>query len=84
MLMLGGMQFGPGAEGAIRDREQLALGMPYEGNEPPFLWPSGSGDGEDEDEQVDAADRSIYRSVPSIQSNRNNLTALSQLYNVHT
>ncbi|CAH0049591.1 unnamed protein product [Clonostachys solani] len=76
-------RFGPGAEGAIRDRERLAQDMSHEGNEMPFLWPSGSGDEKDEDEQVDAASRSIYRSVPSMQSNRNTLTALSQLYNLY-
>ncbi|VUC34446.1 unnamed protein product [Clonostachys rosea] len=79
-------RFGPGAEGAIKDRERLALGMQYEGTEQPFLWPSGSGvdnKDEDEDEPGDTAKRSIYRLVPSMQSNRNNLTALSQLYNLY-
>ncbi|KAL7798587.1 CRT10 domain-containing protein [Trichoderma ceciliae] len=70
-------RFGNDAKGAIRDRERTALGMHPEGLESPFTWPN-----------IDAEDGfhpddSIYRLVPSMQGYRNNLTALSQAYNLY-
>lgn len=50
--------------------------MNPEGVEAPFNWPNI--DGQDEGHAHD----SIYRLVPSMQGYRNNLTALSQAYNV--
>lgn len=44
--------------------------------EMPFTWPGL--DSDDEQESVS----SIYRVIPSMQKFRNNLTALSQVYNV--
>ncbi|KAL6891162.1 hypothetical protein HDV57DRAFT_286068 [Trichoderma longibrachiatum] len=70
-------RFGNDAKGAIRDRERTALGMNPEGMEAPFNWPNI--DGQDEGHAHD----SIYRLVPSMQGYRNNLTALSQAYNLY-
>ncbi|KAL7817807.1 hypothetical protein V8C26DRAFT_398015 [Trichoderma gracile] len=70
-------RFGNDAKGAIRDRERTALGMNPEGMEAPFNWPNT--DGQVEGHSQD----SIYRLVPSMQGYRNNLTALSQAYNLY-
>ncbi|KAF5006607.1 hypothetical protein FDECE_7002 [Fusarium decemcellulare] len=68
--------FGDRAKGAIRDRERVAQGQPHLNVEEPFTWPTASDDDDD-------ADASIYRLVPSMQKFRNNLTALSQAYNLY-
>ncbi|KAM0260415.1 hypothetical protein ACHAQJ_002817 [Trichoderma viride] len=70
-------RFGNDAKGAIRDRERTALGMHPQGLEEPFTWPGVDG------EDGPRADNSIYRLVPSMQGFRNNLTALSQAYNLY-
>ncbi|KAF4975297.1 hypothetical protein FZEAL_7895 [Fusarium zealandicum] len=70
-------QFGHGAKAAIRDRERAAFGQSPQNPEMPFTWPSG-----DFDDGPDVGS-SIYRLVPSMQKFRNNLTALSQSYNLY-
>jgi hypothetical protein len=73
------IQFGPEAKRAILDRERMSLGLHPAGMEWPINWP-GSDSDEDEDHHVPAS--SIYKLVPTMQAYRNNLTALSQRYNV--
>ncbi|KAF7546374.1 hypothetical protein G7Z17_g8481 [Cylindrodendrum hubeiense] len=70
-------RFGDGAKIAIRDRERASLGMHPHSAEMPFTWPGL--DSDDEQESVS----SIYRLIPSMQKFRNNLTALSQVYNLY-
>ncbi|GFP53822.1 hypothetical protein TASIC1_0003020000 [Trichoderma asperellum] len=53
------------------------MGIPTEGLEEPFTWPNA------DTEDTPHARRSIYRLVPSMQGYRNNLTALSQGYNLY-
>lgn len=70
-------RFGDGAKIAVRDRERASLGMHPHNAEMPFTWPGL--DSDDEQESVS----SIYRVIPSMQKFRNNLTALSQVYNLY-
>ncbi|KAH7163067.1 hypothetical protein B0J13DRAFT_28384 [Dactylonectria estremocensis] len=70
-------RFGDGAKNAIRDRERASVGMHPHNPEMPFTWPGPDSD----DEQEPSS--SIYRLVPSMQKFRNNLTALSQEYNLY-
>ncbi|KAK5990686.1 hypothetical protein PT974_08955 [Cladobotryum mycophilum] len=70
-------RFGNDARAAIRDRERFLNGINPEGMELPFTWPGS----DTEDER--ATSKSIYRLVPSMQEYRNNLTALSQVYNLY-
>lgn len=51
--------------------------MPTEGLEEPFTWPNT------DTEDTPHANSSIYGLVPSMQGYRNNLTALSQAYNLY-
>ncbi|KAL7937822.1 hypothetical protein V8C35DRAFT_293709 [Trichoderma chlorosporum] len=77
-------RFGNEAKSAIRDRERTALGMEPEGLELPFTWPftpQSFMPGLEGDRQHPSD--SIYRLVPSMQGYRNNLTALSQAYNLY-
>lgn len=69
-------RFGDGAKVAIRDRERASLGMHPQSAEMPFTWP-----GLDSDDEQEPG--SIYRLIPSMQKFRNNLTALSQAYNLY-
>ncbi|KFA73325.1 hypothetical protein S40288_03878 [Stachybotrys chartarum IBT 40288] len=71
-------QFGPGAKNAVRDRERVLYGLPQMGAEIPFTWP-----GPGADDNSHTAARSMYQIVPSMQFYRNNLTALSQAYNLY-
>lgn len=66
-------QFGVGASLVVRERERSAT-IDSQG---PFGWP-GAGSDDDQDFGVE----SVYRLVPTMQRYRNNLTALSQFYNV--
>ncbi|EEU48582.1 uncharacterized protein NECHADRAFT_74873 [Fusarium vanettenii 77-13-4] len=70
-------RFGDGARAAIRQRERLSLGLHPTDAEIPFTWPS------EDDENQAGPESSIYRLVPSMQSYRNNLTALSQVFNLY-
>ncbi|KAM0427467.1 hypothetical protein ACHAPT_007427 [Fusarium lateritium] len=70
-------RFGDGARAAIRQRERLSLGLHPTDAEIPFTWPS------ENDESQAGSESSIYRLVPSMQSYRNNLTALSQVCNLY-
>ncbi|KAM0463912.1 hypothetical protein ACHAO4_000637 [Trichoderma viride] len=70
-------RFGDEAKSAIRDRERAAVGMPLEGLEEPFTWPNADTD------DAPRANKSIYGLVPSMQSYRNNLAALSQGHNLY-
>ncbi|RSL66735.1 hypothetical protein CEP54_003577 [Fusarium duplospermum] len=70
-------RFGDGARAAIRQRERLLLGLHPTDAEIPFTWPS------EDDENQAGPESSIYRLVPSMQSYRNNLTALSQVFNLY-
>ncbi|PTB43030.1 uncharacterized protein TrAFT101_001590 [Trichoderma asperellum] len=70
-------RFGNEAKSAIRDRERATMGIPTEGLEEPFTWPNA------DTEDTRHARSSIYRLVPSMQGYRNNLTALSQGYNLY-
>ncbi|KAL6358164.1 hypothetical protein LRP88_08344 [Fusarium phalaenopsidis] len=70
-------RFGDGARAAIRQRERLSLGLHPTDAEIPFTWPS------EDDENQAGPESSIYRLVPSMQSYRNNLTALSQVCNLY-
>lgn len=72
-------QFGIEGRSAVRDRERSAMAVPIQGAEIPFVWP-GNAPHDETDPQL----ASIYRKVPSMQSYRNNLTALSQVYNVRS
>ncbi|KAL7946404.1 hypothetical protein V8C42DRAFT_320532 [Trichoderma barbatum] len=77
-------RFGNEAKGAIRDRERSALGMQPEGIELPFTWPFNAPNvWQPLDEEEVCPKDSIYRLVPSMQGYRNNLTALSQAYNLY-
>ncbi|KAM3518047.1 hypothetical protein NHJ13051_008474 [Beauveria bassiana] len=69
-------RFGPDAKAAIRDRERVALGLPALGHQASYLWTPEFLDQESVDEH------SIYSTLPATQCYRNNLTALSQAYNV--
>ncbi|KAL6698563.1 hypothetical protein J3F84DRAFT_363247 [Trichoderma pleuroticola] len=77
-------RFGNEAKGAIRDRERTSLGMEPEGLELPFTWPFTPQNFFPtlEESRLHPND-SIYRLVPSMQSYRNNLTALSQAHNLY-
>ncbi|GAO18773.1 hypothetical protein UVI_02052610 [Ustilaginoidea virens] len=79
-------QFGPEARRAIADRERLSLGLHPTGMEWPVVWPTSDpdDDGDDDDDAFggQTPSASIYKLVPSMQPYRNNLTALSQKYNV--
>jgi hypothetical protein len=55
------------------------LGLNPIGFETPLTWPTGQSTLEDDD-----GDGSIFHRVPSTQKYRNNLTALSQTYNVRS
>lgn len=70
-------QFGIEGKAAVRDRERAALAVPIQGAEIPFAWP-----GNELHDEEGISHTSVYRRVPSMQSYRNNLTALSQVYNV--
>ncbi|KAJ4163389.1 hypothetical protein LMH87_005123 [Akanthomyces muscarius] len=70
-------RFGPEAKAAIRDRERVALGLHPLGHDSPFLWAPEILD----DENV--VSYSIHKIVPAPQCYRNNLTALSQAYNLY-
>ncbi|ATY58493.1 hypothetical protein A9K55_003599 [Cordyceps militaris] len=70
-------RFGPEAKAAIRNRERAALGLPALGHEVPFLWTPETID------QERPSEHSIYATVPAPQLYRNNLTALSQAYNLY-
>lgn len=70
-------QFGVEGKAAVRDRERAALAVPIQGAEIPFAWP-----GNELQDEEGISHTSVYRRVPSMQSYRNNLTALSQVYNV--
>ncbi|KAG6051302.1 hypothetical protein E4U39_001544 [Claviceps sp. Clav50 group G5] len=74
-------RFGHEAKRAILDRELVSFSLGPLGDEEPILhWPpSGSEDGAYDD--VPAT--SIYKLVPSMVPHRNNLTALSQKYNLY-
>ncbi|POR31218.1 Uncharacterized protein TPAR_08560 [Tolypocladium paradoxum] len=67
-------RFGDGASQAVRERERSA-GLDGQG---PFDWP-----GSDPEDDQDFPEESVYRLVPTMQRYRNNLTALSQLYNLY-
>ncbi|KAG6214394.1 hypothetical protein E4U50_000376 [Claviceps purpurea] len=73
-------RFGREAKRAILDRELVSFNLEPLGHEQPILhWPpSGSEDGAYDDIPT----TSIYKLVPSMVPYRNNLTALSQKYNV--
>ncbi|KAJ3494892.1 hypothetical protein NLG97_g3778 [Lecanicillium saksenae] len=70
-------RFGPEAKAAIRDRERVALGLHPLGHEAPFLWAPETFDEENSNAN------SIYRHLPATQFYRNNLTALSQAFNLY-
>ncbi|KAM3426364.1 hypothetical protein MY4824_010001 [Beauveria thailandica] len=70
-------RFGPDAKAAIRDRERVALGLPALGHQASYLWSPELLDQESVDEH------SIYSTLPATQCYRNNLTALSQAYNLY-
>ncbi|KAK7414292.1 hypothetical protein QQX98_006809 [Neonectria punicea] len=70
-------RFGDGAKAAVRARERASLGLHPQNTETPFTWPGLDSD----DEQEPGS--SIYRLIPSMQKFRNNLTALSQVYNLY-
>ncbi|KAK2593059.1 hypothetical protein QQS21_009225 [Conoideocrella luteorostrata] len=72
-------RFGPEAKRAIYDRERISLGLNPAGGEWPANWPGS--DSDDGDDDVPAT--SVYKLVPSLQAYRNNLTALSQKYNLY-
>ncbi|KAG5951065.1 hypothetical protein E4U53_003831 [Claviceps sorghi] len=74
-------RFGYEAKRAILDRERMSMSLDPEGIEWPIVnWPpSDSEDGEFD--HVPAT--SIYKLIPSMQPFRNNLTALSQKYNLY-
>ncbi|KAG6030335.1 hypothetical protein E4U41_000125 [Claviceps citrina] len=82
-------RFGPEAKSAILDRERIAMNLDPEGAEWPILnWPpsdsedgDGDGDGDGDFDHVPAT--SIYKLIPCMQRFRNNLTALSQKYNLY-
>ncbi|KAL7924028.1 CRT10 domain-containing protein [Trichoderma austrokoningii] len=71
-------RYGDEAKSAIRDRERAAVGFPTEGLEEPFTWPNA-----DTDDAPPGAKNSIYGLVPSMQSYRNNLAALSHGHNLY-
>ncbi|KAG8421203.1 hypothetical protein J3458_003099 [Metarhizium acridum] len=73
-------RFGDEAKRAILDRERTSLGLHPAGMEWPTNWPGSEGD-QHEDHPVPA--NSIYKLVPTMQAYRNNLTALSQKYNLY-
>ncbi|KJZ78312.1 hypothetical protein HIM_02350 [Hirsutella minnesotensis 3608] len=71
-------RFGSGASEAVRERERSASYLFSVQDQSPFDWPASGGDSEN-----DGAEASIYRLVPTMQRYRNNLTALSQFYNLY-
>ncbi|KAG6012737.1 hypothetical protein E4U54_007318 [Claviceps lovelessii] len=74
-------RFGQEAKRAILDRERMSMSLDPEGVEWPIVnWPPS--DSEDSEfDHVPAT--SIYKLIPSMQTFRNNLTALSQKYNLY-
>ncbi|KAG5982132.1 hypothetical protein E4U55_002259 [Claviceps digitariae] len=74
-------RFGSEAKRAILDRERMSMSLAPEGVEWPIInWPPS--DSEDSEfDHVPAT--SIYKLIPSMQPFRNNLTALSQKYNLY-
>ncbi|KAM4059045.1 CRT10 domain-containing protein [Hirsutella rhossiliensis] len=68
-------RFGSGASEAVRERERFASYL--------FPGPDGSVPDWEEPGSDDCDETSIYQLVPTMQRYRNNLTALSQLYNLY-
>ncbi|PHH90293.1 hypothetical protein CDD83_4061 [Cordyceps sp. RAO-2017] len=73
-------RFGNGASDAVRERERSASYLFSIQDESPFDWPESDADA---DADQNGTEASIYRLVPTMQRYRNNLTALSQLYNLY-
>ncbi|ODA79572.1 hypothetical protein RJ55_05166 [Drechmeria coniospora] len=72
-------RFGNGASEAIRERERPAPTFnPLPADPSSDDWP----DSDSDDSHAMFFDQKIYQLVPTMQRFRNNLTALSQLYNV--
>ncbi|KAG5957175.1 hypothetical protein E4U58_006243 [Claviceps cyperi] len=75
------LDFGQNAKEAILNRERLQYSLEEEDVDSTiFDWPLA--DGEDGELKDESGTTSIYKLVPSMQEFRNNLTALSQKYNV--
>ena len=68
------IQFGPAGEEVVQARDSAFPGTI--GQTGPLDWPSSP------EVAPDVPLTSIYKQVPSMQGYRNNLTALSQCYNV--
>ncbi|KAG6229993.1 hypothetical protein E4U25_007327 [Claviceps purpurea] len=74
-------RFGREAKRAILDRELVSFNLEPLGHEQPILhWPPSGGE---DDAYDDIPTTSIYKLVPSTVPYRNNLTALSQKYNLY-
>ncbi|KAG6099994.1 hypothetical protein E4U30_005634 [Claviceps sp. LM220 group G6] len=74
-------RFGREAKRAILDRELVSFNLEPLGDEQPILhWPPSSSE---DSAYEDIPTTSIYKLVPSMVPHRNNLTALSQKYNLY-